>query len=69
MTFHVRAVEALIEQVRRSDVGARVKILVGGYPFHVAPELWRRLGADGCGRDAQEAVALAHRLVGEDAQA
>jgi methanogenic corrinoid protein MtbC1 len=69
MTFHVRAVEALIDQVRRSDVGARVKILVGGYPFHVAPELWRRLGADGCGRDAQEAIAVADRLVGEDAQA
>jgi methylmalonyl-CoA mutase cobalamin-binding domain/chain len=69
MTFHVRAVESLIEQVRASDVGARVKILVGGYPFQIAPELWQRLGADGYGRDAQEAVAVAHRLVREGAQA
>jgi methylmalonyl-CoA mutase cobalamin-binding domain/chain len=63
MTFHVHLVTELIEQVRRSDVGARVKILVGGYPFNAAPELWRQVGADGCAPDAQEAVAVASRLV------
>ena len=63
MTFHVHLVTKLIDQVRRSDAGARVKILVGGYPFNTAPELWRRVGADGCARDAQEAVAVASQLV------
>ncbi len=66
ITFHTRAVADLIERVRTSDAGAQVKILVGGYPFNAAPELWRRVGADGFARGAQEAVTLAHRLVEEE---
>jgi len=67
MTFHVRAVAELIERVRLSDVGAGVKILVGGYPFNAAPGLWRQLGADGWAHDAQEAIAVANQLVAEGA--
>jgi methylmalonyl-CoA mutase cobalamin-binding domain/chain len=63
MTFHVHLVAELIDQVRRSGAVARVKILVGGYPFNTAPDLWRRVRADGCARNAQEAVAVASRLV------
>jgi methanogenic corrinoid protein MtbC1 len=62
MPFHVRAVTGLIAAVR-SRMGDRVKVLVGGYPFIVEPELWRRIGADASARDAQEAVELAGRLV------
>jgi methanogenic corrinoid protein MtbC1 len=61
MTFHVRAVADLIEAVR-SEHGDRVKVLVGGYPFNVDPDLWHRIGADGSARDALESVALAERL-------
>lgn len=39
-----------------------VKVLVGGYPFNVDLDLWRRIGADGCARDAAEAIELAKRL-------
>ena len=35
---------------------------VGGYPFVVAPELWRQIGADGSAGDAQAAIALANQL-------
>jgi methanogenic corrinoid protein MtbC1 len=63
MTFHVHLVTELVDQIRRSDAMAGVKILVGGYPFNTAPDLWRRVGADGCARNAQEAVAVASRLV------
>jgi methanogenic corrinoid protein MtbC1 len=66
MVFHVPAVAALIERVRGSDVGGRVRTLVGGHPFNVAPELWRQVGADGYARDAQEAVAVADRWVNEE---
>jgi MerR family transcriptional regulator, light-induced transcriptional regulator len=62
MTFHVRAVADLIEAVH-AEHGDRVKVLVGGYPFNIAPDLWRRVGADGSAADALEAVALAGRLV------
>jgi methanogenic corrinoid protein MtbC1 len=68
MTFHVSAVAELIADVRASDVGERVSVLVGGYPFNVAPDLWQRLGADGCAKDAEEAVAVANRLVVDGVQ-
>ena len=63
MTFHVRAVADLIAAVR-SEHGDAVKVLVGGYPFNVDPDLWRRIGADGSAPDALESVALAGRLAG-----
>jgi len=62
---HLRAVEELITQVRAAPDCGAVKILVGGYPFNVVPEMWRRLGADGCAHDAATAVALANRLVAD----
>ncbi len=61
ITMHVSDVKALIEQVRASGVGDGVKVLVGGYPFNTAPDLWRRVGADGYAPDAQEATAIARR--------
>lgn len=63
MPFHVRAVSDLIAEARASDVGKRVKILVGGYPFLVVPDLWRSVGADAMARDAEESVAVAGRLL------
>jgi MerR family transcriptional regulator, light-induced transcriptional regulator len=63
MPFHVRAVAELIAAVRASEAGDRVKILVGGYPFLVDPELWRSVGADATARDAEESVAVANRLL------
>jgi methanogenic corrinoid protein MtbC1 len=66
MTFHVSAVAELISLVRGAhNANPRVSILVGGYPFLVAPDLWRELGADGHARDAREAVTVAEALVAE----
>jgi methanogenic corrinoid protein MtbC1 len=63
MTFHVREVAALIERIRASASASRVKIMVGGYPFNVAKDLWQQIGADGYARDAQAAVTVANQLV------
>lgn len=63
MTGHLRKVGELIASVRATEATAHVKILVGGYPFNVDRDLWRRLGADGFARDARDAVAAANRLV------
>jgi methylmalonyl-CoA mutase cobalamin-binding domain/chain len=63
MTFHVRDVAALIARVRESNAGRDVVILVGGYPFNVAPDLWQEVGADGHACDAEGAVRLAKRLI------
>ena len=62
MTFHIRAVENLIAAVRASEDLKAVKVLVGGYPFNVEPELWKRVGADAYAADAAEAVAMAGSL-------
>jgi methanogenic corrinoid protein MtbC1 len=62
MTFHIRAVENLIATVRASADSTSIKVLVGGYPFNVEPELWKRVGADGYAADASEAIAVVSRL-------
>jgi methanogenic corrinoid protein MtbC1 len=65
ITAHVGAVAELIATVRQG-IGARpLRIIVGGYPFSVEPDLWRAVGADGSASDAAEAVAVATRLTGE----
>lgn len=62
MTFHLRAVKELIAAVREKE-GDQIKILVGGYPFGLAPDLWRVVGADAGARDALESVLVAERLL------
>ncbi len=63
MAFHLSGVEHLISQVRAGPAGQRLKVLVGGYPFNVDPELWRRVGADGQARDAGQALDVAADLL------
>ena len=63
MTFHLPNVEQLIALVRASEASQGVKVMVGGYPFNVDPELWRRVGADGHAADAGEALEVANRLL------
>ena len=66
LTSNIRTVEALITAVRRTPACRGVKILVGGYPFNIAPDLWKLVGGDGFARDAQAAVAVGEQLA--DAQ-
>jgi MerR family transcriptional regulator, light-induced transcriptional regulator len=62
MTFHVDAVAEMVKAVQGQVVGKLPKILVGGYPFNVDPNLWWRVGADGYAPDAPGAVEVASRL-------
>jgi MerR family transcriptional regulator, light-induced transcriptional regulator len=61
MTFHIGQVRALIAAARSRGLKARV--LVGGYPFNIASDLWRNVGADGYAPDAQEAIRIAEVLL------
>lgn len=63
ITFNVRAVEELIAAVRAEETCRGVKVLVGGYPFKVAADLWRNVGADGQADGAEEAVNVASGLL------
>jgi len=60
--LYVRGVEELIHRVRGQPACRAVKILVGGSPFLVAPDLWERVGADGTATNAQDAIVLAGGL-------
>jgi MerR family transcriptional regulator, light-induced transcriptional regulator len=67
MSYHVSAVADVIRAVRQHSGRGAVRILVGGYPFRVDPELWRSVGSDGFAVGASEAVTVANRLLGDDA--
>jgi methanogenic corrinoid protein MtbC1 len=60
-SIHVGLAAKAIDAVRAASPG--VRILVGGYPFLVSPELWKRVGADGSASDAEDAVRAASELV------
>jgi len=62
LSCHLAAVGELIRAVREHPRCAGIPILVGGHPFNQSPDLWRELGADGCGKDAQQAVTLGNQL-------
>ncbi len=61
MTFHVSRVRDLIAAARAASLPAR--ILVGGYPFNLSPDLWRKVGADGYAPDAAGAVTAAEQVL------
>jgi methanogenic corrinoid protein MtbC1 len=63
MYLNVDSVARLVRALRAQENLKGLKILVGGRPFILDPELWRRVGADGAARTAVDAVALAGRLV------
>ena len=63
ITSNIHGVSALIEATRARPECAGVAILVGGYPFNRDAELWRKVGADGFGRDADEAIAVSEQLL------
>jgi len=60
---HTGGIASLLEALRARPATRDVPVLVGGYPFNLEPELWRRLGASGHARDAEEAVSIGRRLV------
>jgi methanogenic corrinoid protein MtbC1 len=64
ITSHLDKGREIIRAVRAHDGLKSIKIMVGGYPFNVAPKLWQEMGADGCANDGDSAVRIAEKLVG-----
>lgn len=62
MAWHLPEMETVIRMVRESLPAGAVRVLVGGSPFKVSPELWRKMGADGCAPDAAGALLAAEAL-------
>jgi methanogenic corrinoid protein MtbC1 len=64
LTGHLGEAASLIRLVHESEFAKNVRIIVGGYPFNVTENLWKNVGADGYGRDANDALRVANSLVG-----
>jgi methanogenic corrinoid protein MtbC1 len=62
MAVHVEQVAETIDRIRKSSGNPSVKILVGGRPFQIAQDLWKRVGADGYAQNAEEAVDVARQF-------
>ena len=62
ITFHVSEVKNLIDRIHQTT-SRPIPVLVGGFPFNISQELWRKVGADGFARDASEAVEIADGLM------
>ena len=65
MSFYLEKVEKLIKAVRSSEGGGGIRIMVGGYPFNLDPDLWLKLGADATAINAEQAATGARLLVGK----
>ncbi len=62
MASHIPVVHYFVRSLRADPKTRDVKIIVGGYPFTLVPELWKQIGADAYAGDAGEAVIIANRL-------
>ncbi|WP_106767333.1 cobalamin B12-binding domain-containing protein [Paenibacillus faecalis] len=63
MTFHIHLAKELITKIKAERVVSGVKIMVGGLPFNLDPNLWKEIGADGYAPDAETTVILAEQLI------
>ncbi|MCW2243058.1 cobalamin B12-binding domain-containing protein [Azospirillum canadense] len=62
ISAHVGTVTDLIAAVRAELGDQPLRILVGGYPFNLVPDLWKAVGADACAVTAAEAISVAGAL-------
>ena len=62
---HLRELKRVIDALRSQPETAGVIVMVGGRPLALAPDLWKKVGADGFARSARQAVAEGNRLTDE----
>ena len=65
MSYNLPELVELISLIRSDENSKNMKILVGGNPFLLDGDLWRRVGADGHGVNAEDALSIAQNLVDE----
>ncbi len=62
---HVSKAATFIKKIRKHSALSDLKIMVGGYPFLINPELWKRVAADAFALNADQAISRANELVTE----
>lgn len=61
--YNLPAVISLIEKIRKHIKRDQLKIMVGGRPFQISPELWKKVGADFQALNAVEAIKIANKII------
>jgi methylmalonyl-CoA mutase cobalamin-binding domain/chain len=64
LIVHVKQVRELIHAIRASEV-KDIKVLVGGYPFNLAKDLWKKVNADGYAQNAEQAIKITNNFIEE----
>lgn len=62
LSINVHKINNLIEELRGSKDLDDTKIMVGGHPFNIDPDLWEKVGADISAPDAQQSLEAANEL-------
>ncbi|PKL65370.1 MAG: hypothetical protein CVV32_02585 [Methanomicrobiales archaeon HGW-Methanomicrobiales-3] len=63
MPTHLSDLRYLIRSLRADEATAQVKVIVGGSPFAIIPDLWKQVGADAVAASPEGAVTTANRLI------
>jgi len=63
LPLYIERAAKLIEKVREDKRTGNIKIMVGGYPFRIVPDLWKKIGADASSGSAKEAIEIADKLL------
>jgi len=63
MPFNQKKLMDTVQAVRTSISRKDLKIMIGGYAANSYPDLWKRAGADGHARNAEDALILAEKFL------
>lgn len=63
LVSHLGTAKDMIARIREAGSGDDLKIMVGGYPFRIAPGLSKQIGADATALDGRQAVDTANSIV------
>ena len=63
LPMHIGKVKELIRNIREMDEFSHLKIMAGGYPFGIVPELSKSIGADATAKNARQAVLKANSML------
>jgi methanogenic corrinoid protein MtbC1 len=62
ISYNIPIAKGLIQSIRELPEGETFPVMVGGRAFNLDDDMWRKVGADGHARDAEEAVSVAESL-------
>lgn len=65
LTTNMTQVSEIIDIIRNNERLSEIKIMVGGFPFNIETELWKKVGSDGYASNAVEAVKKAEEITAE----